>query len=327
MTTPGVCRVPDCDRLTTDHVCDTCAHRLAVALRDVPALLEDLDVEITKQARRARLEGGGRRTEVPLPFAVPASEARDVLVRTLAVWRRTLAGDPHTAPVPWFGPVCHPGCPHPSCRRLRASQPVPRVRDRVRDAGLTIRHRAARPAGPACWPSCHHTSCATIRPPRPPRVPGVAGLLLALLEDIRTTAAGGHLVDELCAAVDQARDHVHRGDTPGAQLAGLCPTCSRPVYARPAAATARCHDVDCRGLVDTAEWRQRARVEIARQVLPAADVVRALGALGHPISAHTLKSWVRRDRLRPCWATTDGRQRPLYLVADALDLTTRKAAS
>lgn len=320
MTTPGVCRVPTCDQLTADTVCDTCAHRLAVALRDVPALLEDLDVEITRQARGPR-QPGGRSTEIPLPFASDASAARDTLVSTLGTWRRTLAGNPHSAPVPASGPVCHPGCPHPSCRRLRASQPVPRARDRVRDAGMTVRHRHTPPAGPACWPVCHHTTCAAIRPPRPPRVPGVAGLLLALLEDIRTARAGGYLVDEITAAVDQAREHVHRGDTPGSVLAGLCPDCDRPVYARPEAATARCHDAECPGLVDVAVWRTRARTEIDDVIMPAADAARALTALGIPVSAARIRQWGSRrgrhraaPKLLPQW--TDPHGRPLYRVGD-----------
>ncbi|MFY7069604.1 hypothetical protein ACOQFV_27415 [Nocardiopsis changdeensis] len=281
MTTPGLCRTPECERTTTTAtlVCDACTHRLAVALADVPGLLAELDVEITRQARRPRPAGHTRPTEPPLPLDLHASEARDVLVRTLGMWRRTLAGDAQEAPGRPIGPFCRAGCGHPSCARRRAAQPVPR--------GATV-----------------------------------AALLRTLIPDIRRHPEGGHLVDEITAAVDQARYHLYGADTPGYTLAGLCPDCGRPVYARPDAATAQCHDRDCLGLVDTAQWRTDVRAQLAAQVLPLTEVRQALTTLGHPVPLGTLKSWAHRGRLVPCWATDDGRQRPLYLVEDALALLT-----
>ena len=94
MTAPGgLCRTPNCDTPVADAwVCTTCAHRLTVALGDAPDLLQELDVDLTRQARSGN-RVGGRSTETPLPFDVDASIIRDVLTSTMRTWALVLAGD------------------------------------------------------------------------------------------------------------------------------------------------------------------------------------------------------------------------------------------
>jgi hypothetical protein len=139
------------------------------------------------------------------------------------------------------------------------------------------------------------------------------------IERVRHHTEGGTCVDEVCAAVTAAREHLLAADRDPSMLAGHCPDCHTPVYAREGAATAPCRRDGCDGMVDVAAWRQGARDSLRTAVLPLADTHQALTALGHPVPLGTLKSWVRRGRLRPCWATDD--QRALYLVADAITLT------
>ena len=88
MTDP--CLVDWCDRPVGDgYVCQHCADRLERALGDVPALWEELDVVLTKQARYAAAEF--RRGERALPFNPEASEIGWVLRNTLTTWCRVVA--------------------------------------------------------------------------------------------------------------------------------------------------------------------------------------------------------------------------------------------
>ncbi|WP_435109944.1 hypothetical protein [Nocardiopsis synnemataformans] len=161
--------------------------------------------------------------------------------------------------------------------------------------------------------------------------------LAAQLERVRHHVEGGAAVDEITAAVTAARDHLHRGDTPGSVLAGLCPDCGNPVYAREGAATARCHEPECDGLVDVAAWRQRARSDIDEVLMSAADAARALTTLGEPVTAARIRQWGSRrgrkraaPKLTPRWVDPLGR--PQYRVGDIRALlnpttTTAKDAS
>jgi hypothetical protein len=84
------CMVEWCDRPVVEgHVCMGCAGRLERALGDVPALWEELDTVLTKQARYAAAEF--RRGEQALPFNPAASELGWVLRNTLSTWCRLIA--------------------------------------------------------------------------------------------------------------------------------------------------------------------------------------------------------------------------------------------
>lgn len=256
MTTPGgTCRTPACDTPVADaFVCTTCTHRLRVALGDVPDLLTELDVDLTRQSRSGN-RVGGRSPETPLPFDVDASITRDALVSTMRTWALVLAGD------------------------LLGTPPA--------DTALPA-HLGAR------------------------------------ITHIRQHPDAGQIVDEITAAVTAARDHLHRADRTPSTLAGTCPDCSHTVYARQGDTTGQCRTPDCDGTVDVAAWRQAARAALPTQVLPMADLIRALTVLGHPVPEGTVKSWIRRKRLAPT-GTEQGRR--LYLVADAITLTTTRKAS
>ena len=84
------CAVEWCDRPVGDgYVCQRCADRLSVALGDIPALWDELDTVLTKQARYAAAEF--RRGEQALPFNPTASELGWVLRNTLSTWCRLIA--------------------------------------------------------------------------------------------------------------------------------------------------------------------------------------------------------------------------------------------
>jgi hypothetical protein len=84
------CLVDWCDRPVGDgYSCQHCTDRLERALGDVPALWEQLDVVLTRQARYSTPEGRGG--DKALPFNAEASEIGWVLRNTLATWCKLIA--------------------------------------------------------------------------------------------------------------------------------------------------------------------------------------------------------------------------------------------
>ncbi|WP_017614160.1 hypothetical protein [Nocardiopsis salina] len=158
---------------------------------------------------------------------------------------------------------------------------------------------------------------------------GLASWLGARVERIRHRPDGGVCVDEVCAAIEAARDQVHgpaRG--PNSLLLGVCPECGQALYGRERVRQARCRRDGCDGVVDAAEWRYDALQQLAEEVLPAVDAARAASVfLGVDISAARVRQWRRRGRLAP---VDPDASRPLYRVAEVcrlLDVDTRQTAS
>lgn len=69
--------------------CQRCADRLSVALGDIPALWEQLDIVLTRQARYSDPEGRGG--EKAVPFNIKASELGTALRGLLSTWCRLIA--------------------------------------------------------------------------------------------------------------------------------------------------------------------------------------------------------------------------------------------
>lgn len=85
-----ICAVDWCDRPVGDgYVCQHCADKLSRALGDIPALWEELDTVLSKQARYADPEGRGN--DPALMFDTAASELGWVLRNTLGTWCRLIA--------------------------------------------------------------------------------------------------------------------------------------------------------------------------------------------------------------------------------------------
>lgn len=69
--------------------CQRCADRLSVALGDIPALWEQLDIVLTRQSRYSDPEGRGG--EKAVPFNIKASELGTALRGLLNTWCRLIA--------------------------------------------------------------------------------------------------------------------------------------------------------------------------------------------------------------------------------------------
>lgn len=100
----AACREPVAD---TGVICHGCTRKLALLLRDVPALIRDLDVTVTRQSRTrpgtGPGAGGGEIDPVRMPFHVEASDAREHLEWTVLAWARS-------PELEWPTPRC-PGTP------------------------------------------------------------------------------------------------------------------------------------------------------------------------------------------------------------------------
>lgn len=84
------CMVEWCGRPVGDgYTCQRCADKLSVALGDVPALWQQLDIVLTRQARYSDPEGRGG--EKAVPFNIKASELGTVLRGLLNTWCRLIA--------------------------------------------------------------------------------------------------------------------------------------------------------------------------------------------------------------------------------------------
>lgn len=81
------------------YLCRACANDLARLLAQVPALVDELDVTLTRQDRvTVSSGGGGGRTEQPLPFNVNASDVRAALWGVLRFLTSVYGGTARSAP-------------------------------------------------------------------------------------------------------------------------------------------------------------------------------------------------------------------------------------
>jgi hypothetical protein len=107
------CPVATCDRTMpgTATICGACSADLVRALADVPWLVQELDIVLSRQTSKV---GGGRSAETPLPYGERASDATDPLRNALVGWVQDLG---EREPPQRFGPACA-ACGHPSCALL-----------------------------------------------------------------------------------------------------------------------------------------------------------------------------------------------------------------
>lgn len=105
-----------CDRAVEDaRVCSLCSRDAERALGNVPALMDELDLTVSRQRRFNAMSDGGRSAETPVPFHVHAAEARDVLRNVLVGWSKMAHEE---APALVHGPV-HDDCLDLSCSSIR----------------------------------------------------------------------------------------------------------------------------------------------------------------------------------------------------------------
>lgn len=333
--TAAVCALPGCGRPVPDqaYICPGCGARLERDLGDVPALAAELVTTWARQSRTGDHGGHSRRAVEPLPYDWAAAHDASTLANAIATWARHVAEQRGLTAADHRrarddlepGPTC-PACAHGSCARIagqRAQLAALRARliPEVPDTPQAIAAAAAR------W-------------------------LLAgrHVEWLRHRLEGVEAFDELQHAVAVARRAIDR-DQPrwyagqcGADLdAPDCPDCGQvhlaerviaavfgepeaarcqaELYARPGAATIRCHE--CGAAHDTAD-RQAWLLDSARDVLAHAELIgRAATALGKPITPAMVRGYARPERRLVVARGVDGAGRELYRVGDVLDVYDR----
>lgn len=94
------CASPSCGYPTQPEtfVCKICVQQLSRDLGDVPALIDDLHITLTRQDVLGG-SSGRRAAETSLPWKDAASEALYILINTVMSWTRELQ-DPDSAPFP-----------------------------------------------------------------------------------------------------------------------------------------------------------------------------------------------------------------------------------
>jgi hypothetical protein len=83
-----ICLAPRCDQPAHNgHLCSTCQGYLRADIRQLPGLLEDLQITVARLDRVSAEQPGSRGSgEAPLPLRVGPMEARRDLTETLRVW-------------------------------------------------------------------------------------------------------------------------------------------------------------------------------------------------------------------------------------------------
>jgi hypothetical protein len=96
----NTCSSPSCEYPTSGDtfICKNCLQALRRDLGDVPALIDDLHVTLTRQDV-VGASSGRRASETSLPWKETASEALWVLITTVLTWVREFQ-DPDAAPFP-----------------------------------------------------------------------------------------------------------------------------------------------------------------------------------------------------------------------------------
>lgn len=167
-------------------------------------------------------------------------------------------------------------------------------------------------------------------PAPPPSSAGCARWLAGHVEWLRHHEAGGDCVTEVRDAVRAARRLIDRPE--GRVYAGLCSTCSAPLYARPGAAEVACRACasdDSELVYDVAERRAWMLSEVADTVGGSSYVAAVASGLGVRVRAATVRQWARRGKLAPCEYAEPlkegGEPRPLYRVGDVVDVAIAQA--
>lgn len=178
-------------------------------------------------------------------------------------------------------------------------------------------------AGPICS-ACDHPTCTWIHRARTPAdtLPGVARWLLRQRAALLGHHALVEAVDELGAAVRQARRAI---DRPAATwYAGPCSVdgCTADLYARHGAPVIRCREC---GATHSAPQREDWLMkQVADQLGTATEIARALNAFQENLTPAMVRGYAHRGRIVA--HGVDALGRPLYRVGDVLDLLNERIA-
>ncbi|MFE1170438.1 hypothetical protein [Nocardiopsis sp. NPDC058789] len=159
-------------------------------------------------------------------------------------------------------------------------------------------------------------------------LPSMASWLFPAVGWLRGRDYGSEFVDEITAAVAQALRVV---DSPQRTVFVCRCTCGEHVYARENAPAATCPGSECGTVWGVTEQRAWMLQNADGQLLGASDMARAVSRPNDPVSASTIRSWARRNKLTK-YNPDGGPLRhgemtkvPLYKVSEVLALVLARA--
>jgi hypothetical protein len=175
-------------------LCHACTTRLERDLGDVPAIVAELDVTLSRQARIGSGGKSGVMANHRDGYHAAASLASSTLTNVLTTWARDVSGK-------------------------RWSHSVTAIR--------IYRDPQSRYQGPLCHGYCWHESCNQMEtydnvPVSPPAVQGAAQLL-STIDAVRRHSAVNEMVDQITDAITQARRTVDRPGNRTIIFVGPCP--------------------------------------------------------------------------------------------------------
>ncbi|WP_433415058.1 hypothetical protein ACQP1V_36325 [Microtetraspora malaysiensis] len=179
--------------------------------------------------------------------------------------------------------------------------------------------------GPICRTSCGHRSCVYLSLGRIPAdtLPAMAVWLMRHHAQLLGRASADEAVDEIRAAVRQARRAIDR--PPGVWYAGPCGVegCQADLYARHGARTVHCRT--CAAIHDAAAREAWLMEQAADHLGTATEIARAVQGWHPGLTPSTIRGYAHRGRIVSRGA--DGLGRPLYRIGDVLDLLHERISS
>lgn len=276
------CTVCDAPHTTPAQLCPKCATGLTDALAALPHLVDQLDLNLTRQAKARPSRNAAPREDKRLPFNLGASAMLDTIRGVLTDWAR-LVVDERTTREPLLDddgqPVLTPEgaptwvelpTPHPG-----TDQPGDLARWLYRYSHWLAAHDAA--------PDAHRE---------------LTGLVAEALDAIDIHPDPEFL--GVCRAPDEA----------GA-------VCRARVYAHTDEGSVACPR--CGALKNARSLRAQALDMAEDELLPRRVLTRALRRHGEPIGEHDVKTWHKRGLLEPAGWDQRGRCH-LYRLGDVRDL-------
>lgn len=281
-----------CSNAASRPPTEFCTQQLERELGDVAAIVADMDITLSRQAR---IGGGGQSglARERMPFHPGVVDPIWVLGNVLTTWARDVCGDtlpPEEAVIyrnretPMLGPFCG-FCIHQTCMELRISEKVTKP-----------------PAVIAAWMLLSNT-------PAIRRHPAVEELLDEVLDAIRLARR----------TVDRAAERKFLGPCDG-KFEGV--TCTEDLYVHPAATEARCRV--CGTEHDVAERREWLLSKAEDLIVTPQEASRYVGEVGGiPVGHQRIRNYLDRGRI-PTRHSHDGVMR--LRLGDLLEVLRDEAA-
>lgn len=154
-----ICEGLMCDKPSGDGIiCRECHGKMRRLLAEIPALFDELDTAMRKEAKFAPQGDkiSNRNTHPPMPLDVTAMEARDVLESKLTLWADDLARDSEVSHRAALSPLWASSWLLANAERIRTFEPAGDMWDELSSARATAVYVIDRPMERRYLGECHY---------------------------------------------------------------------------------------------------------------------------------------------------------------------------